>query len=170
MAQSFAESVRATGRPRGTRVKPKADTIAESVLQALSDPPKPPPPAPPKPKNPKRKAGIWENLTPEERSAHGKKLAAMRSSKNMARTCQRTGTPKSGGWTHESASVAKAAARIESETLVRKLVADGKVQEADAEATIEALTIVRSPGARTERVKWAKRLLRHFAPDMTSLL
>ncbi|NYH94617.1 hypothetical protein FHS75_000936 [Novosphingobium marinum] len=133
----------------------------------------PPPPAARKPRSPNRKAGIWDTLkTPEERSAYAKELASRRNPKNMARTCQRPGTPK-GGWDHQSAAVAKTTARIEAETLVSKLQAEGTIAAEDTEgakATAEALAIVRGPGGITQRRKWAKRLLRHYHPESMEVL
>lgn len=172
MTKSFATPLK-PGRQVGTRPKPKPATVADFVEQALAEPITPPPPAPKPPRNLRRKAGIWEDMTSEQRSAHARKLAAMRKPENMRRTCQRTGTPKTGGWTHESAAVAKAAARMEAEQLVAKLQADGTIAPDDlagAKATVEALTAVRSPGSKTERVKWARRLLRHYTPDMAGVL
>lgn len=128
----------------------------------------PPPPPPPKPRSPNRSAGIWDKLkTPEERSAYAKELAARRKPENMARKGSIPGTPN--GWDHRSASVAKTAARMEAEALVSKLKAKGVIAPEDeegAKATAEALTIVRAPGGIAERKKWAKRLLRHYHPDI----
>lgn len=125
-----------------------------------------------KERGPNRKAGIWDSLTtPEARSAYAKALAAKRQPQNMARTCQRSGTPK--GWDHRSAAVAKTAARIEAEALVSKLQRQGVIAPEDAEgakATAEALTIVRAPGGISERRKWAKRLLTHYHPDTVGML
>lgn len=112
-------------------------------------------------------------MSPAERSAYAKELAARRKPENMRRSCQRLGTPKRGGWTHETAAVAKTAAQLEAERLVAKLQADGTIAPDDtagAKATAEALSVVASPGGRAERVKLAKRLIRHYHPDVASSL
>lgn len=170
MTNSFAAPAR-SGRPVGSRPKAKPKTVAAFVQNALSTPPTPPPPAPPKPRNPRRKAGAWEGKSPAERSAYAKELAARRKPENMRRSCQRPGTPKRGGWTHETAAIAKTAAQLEAERLVAKLQANGKIAPDDHEgaaATVEALTIVASPGGATERRKWALRLLRHYHPELAA--
>lgn len=66
---------RPRGRPPGSKNKPK--TIEALVIETLEAPP----PLPPRPQ-PKRRTngGPWSNMTPEERSALGKALAAKRKS------------------------------------------------------------------------------------------
>jgi len=110
-------------------------------------------------------------MTPEERSAHARYLASLRSPENMRRTKRRTGTPD--GWTHEAVKVARAAAQIEASKLVEKLKAEGHIAPGDAEgetATLEALIILRSPGSHVRKVANAKALLRHYRPDLSGLL
>lgn len=167
MTASFADPM-PSGRPIGYRPGPEPpSTVAEFVQESLASPIKPPPPPPPKPRDPKRKAGIWEKMTPEERSEHAKALAAKRSPANMARKGRTPGTPN--GWDHTSVAVAKVQARMEATELVSKLIAEGKIHKQDkagAEATIEALTIVRSPGGNSNKLRWAKRLLRFYHPEL----
>lgn len=167
---TFAAPAR-IGRPIGSRPRPNPQTIPAFVQDALSNPQIPPPPASAPERQPNRKAGIWDTMTPDERSAYAKRLAAKRSSRNMARKGRTPGTPN--GWTATAAAVATAAARIEAEQLVGKLQAQGTIaphDKAGAAATIEALAIVRGPGGRTKRLQQARRLLRHYAPEMASLL
>ena len=79
----------------------------------------------------------------------------------MARTTRRTGTPN--GWDASAAAVAKATALMEATQLVAKLQAKGIISPDDHEgaaATIEALTLVASPGGRTKKIQAAKQLLR----------
>lgn len=169
--RSFAANAVKTGRPFGCRPKPKPESLPEFISAALADPLNPPPPPPPKPRTPGRPAGIWEGKTAEERTAHAKYLASLRQGKNMARTKRRTGTPD--GWNHEAVAVARAAARLKAAELVEKMKAQGLIDPSDTdgiEATIEALTVVWSPGGRTRRVQQAKRLLRFYCPDQASLI
>lgn len=169
---SFANAAQ-TGRPRGCKpsATAKAETVADYVNAALANPPVPPPPTPRKPRTPGRKAGIWDAMTPEERSAHGKHLASLRNPQNMKRTKRRLGTPD--GWTHEGVSVAIAAARMEAIALTAKLKARGLIAEADKlgeRMTIEALTRLRTPGSSVRRIQAAKRLLRHYHPELAGLI
>lgn len=126
-----------------------------------------PPPKVRKVRGPNRKAGVWDKMTPEQRSEWGKYLASLRQPKNMARTKRRTAPT---GWDHVSLAAANLKARQEAEALVAKLIASGAIAADDTEgakATTEALTIVRSPAGRTdERKRWARRLLDHFHPDL----
>ncbi len=143
-------------------------TIAEWVERSLSDPRVCPLP-PPKGKR-KRPAGVWDQLkTPEERSEYAKWLASLRKPENMARPGSKPGAPN--GWHHRAASVAKAEARLAAEQLVSRLKANGTISPDDkegADATIEALTLVRAPGGcREKRLRTAKALLRHYHPDKT---
>lgn len=75
-------------------------TVAEFVEHALANPPAPPvrEPAPKRP--PARPSGIWADMTPEERSAYGKRLAAMRTSEQMKRPHKRPRGPR--GWAAEA--------------------------------------------------------------------
>ncbi len=113
---------------------------------------------------------MWDKLSPEERSAHGKYLASLRQGKNMARTTRRNGTPD--GWTHDAVAVARSAAHLKASQLVEKMKADGLIDPSDTdgiEATLDALTVVWSPGSRIRRVRKAKQLLRFYLPDHASL-
>lgn len=168
MPKSFAAPAR-RGRTVSSRSDFKPATVAEYVTEALASPMQPPPPPPRK--APSRSSGIWQNMTPEERSAHGKHLASLRSNANMRRTKHRTGTPS--GWNHEAVKVARAAAQIEASKLVQKLKTAGLIAPNDTEgeaATLDALTILRSPGSHNRKVSNAKRLLRHYHPDLSGLL
>ncbi|QDK34765.1 hypothetical protein DM450_0110 [Sphingomonas sp. IC081] len=164
---SFARPKRSRKPPRTPRPE-RPETVASFIEKALAAPMAPPPPPAAKPRSPNRKAGIWDKLkTPEERSAYAKELASRRDPKNMARKGRFHGTPV--GWDHRSAAVAKTAARLEADALVSTLQARGVIAPDDtegAEATIEALTIVRSPGGMSKRKKWAKRLLTHYHPEL----
>jgi hypothetical protein len=169
MTKSFATATTRKGRTVSTRADFKPSTVAEFVTEALAAPLQPPPPPPRKPKS--RPAGIWEGLSPAERSAHARYLASLRSPKNMARTKRRTGTPD--GWTHDAVRVARAAAQIEAAELVHKLKAEGRIAPDDTEgeaATLEALTILRSPGGTNRKLATARRLIRHYHEDLTGLL
>jgi hypothetical protein len=168
--RSFATSAAKTGRPVGCRPKPNPQTLPEFVTQALSEHLTPPPPPAPPPKTP-GKAGIWSSMTPEERSVHAKHLASLRKPENMKRDTRRTGTPN--GWNHQSAAVARTAARIQATEMVDKMKSQGLIDPQDAEgieATIDALTVLASPGSNAKRVKAAKRLLRFYAPEHASLI
>lgn len=140
--------------------------MAEFVEQALANPPTPPnrPALPPRP--PARPAGIWADMTPEERTAHAKKLAAMRQNKNMSRPYKRPRGPR--GWAAEDAAVVKTNARLRAEELVERLIAEGQIDPDDsagAKATVEALTRVASPGGcKRKRAQAARRLIAHYGP------
>jgi hypothetical protein len=111
-------------------------------------------------------------MTPEERSAYGKQLAARRKPENMRRPYRDAGkgVPK-GGWTAEAVEAAKAAARLEALALVRKLRSRGIIGQDDKEgeaATVEALTLIRSPCGSAERLRKAEQLLRHYHPPIAT--
>lgn len=148
--------------------KSKPTTIAEFVNEALTSPLKPPAPLPKRPRTPGRSAGVWDGMTPEERSAHGKWLASRRSPQNMARHHSAHSTPH--GWSNGAANVAKASARLEAQALVEKLKAQGTVAPEDEAATVEAMAIVKSPGARQPKVKAARQLLRFYHPECAGLI
>lgn len=78
------------------------------------------------------------------------------------------------GWSSEAFAVAQSAARMEAAELVSRLRRAGLIAPGDhagAEATLEALTFVKTPGSRKEREKVAKRLLQHYAsPELASLI
>lgn len=110
-------------------------------------------------------------MTPEERSEHAKRLAALRDPRNMRRA-SRKGVAR--GWSSEAFAVAKATARIEAAELVSRLKLAGLIapdDKAGEQATLEALTFVKTPGSRVERQKVAKRLLRFYAsPELAELV
>ena len=166
MSQSFAAPAK-RGRPVGSRrPKTKAATVADFVTEALTNSPQPPPPAPRKPRDPNRKAGVWDTMTPEERSAYAKRLASLRRPENMRRNTSRKGVPH--GWSGPAVAVATAAARLEAQELVNRLKATGTIAKGDTEgeqATLEALVIVRTPGSSQKRRKCALRLLRHYGTE-----
>lgn len=171
MPTSFAAPAR-TGRPVGARPQAGPATIAAFVADALTSPLPPPPPEAKPPRTPGRKAGIWDTMNTQERSAYAKSLAAKRDPKNMARPQHSKRGPRNG-WTAAAADVARAAARLKAEKLVAALQAAGTIAQDDAEgaaATVEALTIVASPGNKAIRVRYARKLLRHYAPEDAALL
>lgn len=161
------------GRPLGASPKPPAPTVAEFVADALSAPNAPPPPLPPiLPVDPNRRRGsIWSGMSPEERTALAKKLASLRDNRNMRRP-SRKGVAR--GWSNEAFAVAQANARMEAAELVTRLKLSGLIapdDKAGEQATLEALTFVRTPGSRVERQRVARRLLRFYAPpELTELV
>ena len=163
------------GRPQGKRPRkatPPA-TVAEYVSDALAAPTSPPPPLPPlQPKDPNRRRGsIWSSMTATERTAHARKLAALRDPSNMKRD-SRKGVAR--GWSAEAFAVAKAQAQMEAAELVKRLKLAGLIahdDQAGADATLAALAFVRTPGSRIEREKVARRLLRFYAsPELANLI
>lgn len=169
-SQSFVAPAK-RGRTAGRKPRPKVSTVAEFVQVALNDPPTPPPRPPKPPRTEGRSAGVWDGMTPEERSTYAKQLAAKRKPENMARRLSGHNTPN--GWTLPAANVARAAARLEALELVAKLKASGQIAADDTEgeqATLEALTIVRSPGGNTKRRQMAMRLLRHYHSELSASL
>ncbi|WP_298189564.1 hypothetical protein [Novosphingobium sp.] len=110
-------------------------------------------------------------MSPAERTAHAKKLAALRDPANMVRP-SRKGVAR--GWSAEAFAVAKAQAQMEAAELVSRLKQAGLIapdDHAGAQATLEALTFVKTPGSRIERVKVARRLLRFYAsPELATLI
>lgn len=136
---------------------------------ALAAPLQPPAPTTaPKVEQTKRGNGVWARFkTPEERQAYARHLASLRKPENMARTKRRTGTPH--GWTGAEARAARALAELEADQLVARLKMKGVIAKGDveaAQATKEALVIVRSPGGSKCRRKMAERLLRHYHPEL----
>lgn len=167
--QSFTASRSRTGRPVGcVPKKSQPANIAEFVQSALANPPKPPSPIPKRPRTPGRSAGVWDGMTPDQRSAYGKHLASLRKPENMARRLSGHSTPH--GWTTGAANVAKAAARLEAQALVAKLKAQGTIAPEDEAATVEALAVVKSPGAQQPKVQAARQLLRFYHPECAGLI
>lgn len=83
----------------------------------------------------------------------------------------RKNTP--AGWTKEASDTARAAARLEALELVANLKTQGLIAKDDTAgetATIEALTVLRSPGGMQRKRKYALRLLRHYHPELASSL
>lgn len=156
------------------RLGRKPSTVAEFVHQALANPPLPPPKPPRPPRAPGRYAGIWDTFeTAEERSAYARQLAAKRNPKNMARphSIGNKGTAKR--WTKAASDIARAAARLEATELVARLKTRGLIAKDDLEgqaATIEALTILRSPGGIQRKRKYANELLRHYHSELAQAL
>ncbi|KPL68305.1 hypothetical protein SZ64_09345 [Erythrobacter sp. SG61-1L] len=111
-------------------------------------------------------------MTPEERSAYAKKLAAMRRPENMRRAYKRTRGPK--GWSAEDAAAAKVAARLAAERLVERLIANGTIPRSDidgANATVAALTLLAAPGgAKADKLAAARKLLRHYHADLAGMV
>lgn len=110
-------------------------------------------------------------MSPEERTDHAKRLAALRDPRNMSRP-SRKGIAR--GWSTEAFAVAQANARMEAAELVTRLKLSGLIAPDDTageQATLEALTFVKTPGSRVERQKVARRLLRFYAsPELTELV
>lgn len=144
------------------------ETVAEFVESSLANPPQPPqrPPVPKRP--PARPAGIWADMTPEERSAHARKLAALRRPENMVRPYKRKRGPK--GWAVEDATAAKAKALILAEEMVARLVEQGAIAPDDTEgarATVQALAKLNTPGgSQRDKLRAAKRLMAHYGPSL----
>jgi hypothetical protein len=164
--KSFARTrLKASARNPET---PPPETIVEFIETSLANPPRPPkhPPVPKRP--PARPAGIWADMSPEERSAHAKKLAAMRRPENMARPYKRKRGPK--GWAVEDANAAKAKALILAEEMVSRLVKQGAIAPGDTEgarATVHALAKLNTPGGhQREKLRAAKRLVAHYGPKV----
>lgn len=107
-------------------------------------------------------------MTPEERSAHAKKLAAMRTSEGMRRPFKRKRGPK--GWAVEDANAAKAKALILAEEMVARLVEQGDIAPEDTEgarATVQALAKLNTPGGnQRDKLRAAKRLVAHYGPKV----
>jgi hypothetical protein len=110
-------------------------------------------------------------MSSQERTAHAKKLAALRDPANMARP-RRKGVAR--GWSAEAFAVAKAQAQLEAAELVSRLKLAGLIapdDHAGADATFAALAFVKTPGSRVEREKVARRLLRFYAsPELANLI
>lgn len=110
-------------------------------------------------------------MSPEERTDHAKRLAALRDPRNMSRPSRR-GIAR--GWSAEAFAVAQATARMEAAKLVTRLKLAGFIAHDDKEgeqATLEALTFVKTPGSRVERQKVARRLVRFYAsPELRELI
>lgn len=143
-------------------------TIAEFVDAALSNPPTPPT-RPEQPKRPPaRPSGIWADMTPEQRTAHAKKLAAMRKPENMKRPHKRKRGPR--GWAVEDANKAKAEAQIKAQEMVNHLIETGRISPDDqegAQATAKALARLNTPGGdRREKIRAARRLVHHYHPEL----
>lgn len=156
-------------------MKPNESSILEFVQEALKDPIPPPPKtpkrttlasqSPPRRLRPRKHGNIWHCMTKAQRRAYAKHLASKRSPENMARGHK---VPH-GGWTVQSAEAARARARIEAQRLVNVLCAEGTLDLQDTEsveATLEALTFIRSPGGKTRREKAARKLLRQYHPEV----
>ncbi|WP_150291151.1 hypothetical protein [Sphingobium estronivorans] len=109
--------------------------------------------------------------TAEERSEYARWLASRRKPENMARRGRRHGTAV--GWTWRSAKVARAAATIEAEQLIKKLIVQGAIAKDDTQgiaATKEALIMVRCPGETRARRRAAKKLLAFYEPELAGML
>lgn len=175
LSGSFADAAK-IGRPVGCRPTKggKPVTVADFVHRALAEPLVPPPKQPKAPRTPGRSAGIWDTFnTPEERSAYARSLAAKRRPENMARphSIGRKATP--ARWTKAASDTARAAARLEALALVARLKSQGLISKDDQEgeaATIEALTVLRSPGGNQRKQAVARRLLRHYHPELAASL
>lgn len=111
-------------------------------------------------------------MSPEERSAHARKLAAMRNPENMKRPYKRPCGPR--GWAAEDAAAAKARAIIRAEQMTERLIADGQIDPDDKEgarATVKALARLNTPGGnQREKVRAAARLLAHYGPALEGAL
>ncbi len=124
------------------------------------------------PKGHYRGNGIWGMMeTAEERSAYGRYLASRRKPENINRRGRPAGTPD--GWNHSAVQVARLAAEVEAEKLIKRLIKQGAIAADDAKgiaATKKALVMVRCPGRLRDRRRAAKRLLQHYHPNISGLL
>lgn len=156
---------RPRGRPPGAKNKPKTLEAYLSAAMAITElPPKPAP----RPKDQSKvrlgNSNRLNRLTPEERSANGRKAVAAR----KTHAARAEGTPT--GWaTHEYAPLLKEAER-EAKRIYRKMEQDGTLPEDPLarEALLEVLKLMRLPGDKKLKHSLARTILEYRLAKPTS--
>jgi hypothetical protein len=154
------------GRPKGSKNKHPTErrtkTLGEFIASSLAKPAKAPPPKPEKPA-PKVYTGIWATFaTAEERSEYARYLRSKVTPEGLARSGRKFAVPN--GWPYRDYEIAKAKAAREAKKMLERMEADGELtdDELARTATLEALTLLRSPGSKTFKLKCARTLLSYY--------
>lgn len=139
---------RSRGRPKGAKNVPKIEAfVAESLASRVPIPELKPKAAP---------RGPWARMTPEERSAHGKQLAASRTRPGGGR---RPGVPR--GMTTAEYQARKAAQTPLVDRIITKMIANGEIPDDPdvVEAFRQAGVILRSQDDPKTKLAAARLIL-----------